>query len=283
VGNQSEVTATFLLPTKAATFGIGMMTDSSGVATAEAFVEFVPAVEATTTRSAATTATTAASNGIAGATAATSDGAAGDDGRNSVGKSWSVRVGIRNPITATGDLATRYMPHTDCCHKEDYNVSHHPVGTDDKVCQALCDADPLCKAWVYVIRGSPSGSGDCCLKNAISCIKHGNAKCSAGVKIAQNVSHCGPSPAPGGGTSKPTSALLHLLPSDTELELRVFTDNILIEVFFMGGRVVLTAPIQATEEAGFTAFASESMEVKKVQAWHIKPIWITPAEVANGV
>jgi sucrose-6-phosphate hydrolase SacC (GH32 family) len=76
--------------------------------------------------------------------------------------------------------------------------------------------------------------------------------------------------------------LLHLLPSDTELELRVFTDNILIEVFFMGGRVVLTAPIQATEEAGFTAFASESMEVKKVQAWHIKPIWITPAEVANS-
>ena len=45
VGNQSEVTATFTLPTKATTFGIGFMTNG-GKPTKEAFVSFVPAGEA---------------------------------------------------------------------------------------------------------------------------------------------------------------------------------------------------------------------------------------------
>jgi hypothetical protein len=52
---------------------------------------------------------------------------------------------------------------------EDYRITHLPPKTDPKHCEALCAADSKCKAWTYVIRGTPAGSGDCCLKTAVPC------------------------------------------------------------------------------------------------------------------
>lgn len=163
VGNQSEVTASFQLPTKPATFGIGFMT-TAGKPTKEAFVSFVPASEADAI-------------GVSG--------------------SWKVRVGVR--ATTTGDT------------------------TGDTA--ALAEARPP------------------------------------------------PPPAPG--------SMLNLLPADTQIEIRIFMDNTFAEVYFMGGRVAITSTTAATDDAGFTLFSDAAVTAVNVSAYHVDPIWVSPAEVKS--
>ena len=119
----------------------------------------------------------------------------------------------------------------------------------------------VCKAWTYVVRGSPSGSGDCCLKGSIPCPKGGSSTCTSGAKTATTLPQCGGGAGgnavsctvdytPNTNTSAPYYEVpvscgahkdtLRLLPSEKTVEIRVYTDVTFTETFFQGGRVAIT-------------------------------------------
>ena len=241
-GNQTEVVATFTLPSppRPVTFGLGLAA-SGTAATLDAYVAFEPP-------------------------------------SSSSSPSWEVAVGVRPAATKLTLNLTRRMAHTDIRSVHDYAKSHHPPGTDASVCQGLCDADSACRAWVYVVRGKPAGSGDCCLKNATGCPHLGSPTCTAGVKTPEQRHDCG-----GGGDTAQYTASLALLPTDSKVEVRAFVDNVLAEVYFMGGRVALTVPISLpTGELGATLFSSEDgLVVSSAEAWRVHSIWVTPEDVLD--
>ena len=73
-----------------------------------------------------------------------------------------------------------------------------------------------------------------------------------------------------------------LVPGDTAVDVRVFTDNTFIEVFIMGGRHAVTYGINSGVEsttAGMTLFSSSSITVTDVNAWHLNSIWVSPQEI----
>ena len=216
---------------------------------------------------------------------------------------WKVEAGLRPPSgrghhNSSGGVAlTRYMPHTDLLGG-DYNKNastgrHLPAGTDPKACQAECDKASECVAWTYVIRGKPAGSGDCCLKKhavtghegALSlCPKFNEDSCTSGVKAPTKApATCGSGGHAAAGTGY--AQALTLLPTDKEIELRLFTDHTICEAFFMGGRVALTSPLAPAQEgielAVFSEAAKEAIEVE-VEAWSVGEIWVTPEQVADG-
>lgn len=259
---QAEVIVHYPVPSVATTFGVAVLGQL------EAFVEFVPA----------------AASGVPQVSETNSKAAAGPGG------SWSVRVGIRSGTGGTN--LTRYMPHTDL-RGGDYNKNtsrHHPPGTDPHVCQAACDAAAECMAWTYVIRGEPAGSGDCCLKKMAPTGNESSLDLcprifragTSGVKTPRTVTGCG---GDDGGVSA-TEAWLSLLPSDTEVQVRVFTDHAIAEIFFAGGRVALTTPIAgdaADPDAGMTLFTSAAQATNvTASAWTMGDIWVTPQQVLRG-
>ena len=138
---------------------------------------------------------------------------------------------------------SRWMNDTDL-PAGDYATSHHLPSSGDtaKTCQMLCDADPKCAAWVWVVRGTPAGAADCCLKNAAFACPgtvlppHPCTACAltAGVKV------------PGTCTSLPPAAMpvnfeVVLLKDETTLDVRVLVDRPVVEVFVQGGRGAFVA------------------------------------------
>ena len=106
-----------------------------------------------------------------------------------------------------------------------------------------------------------------------------NAKtCTSGVKVPTSApAGCGhPSPHPPAGPHDP-EAQLGLLPADKSIEVRIFVDHVMIEVFFMDGRVALTSPFAGTapEDAGFTLFSGQPTEARAA-GWQVGEIWVTP-------
>jgi hypothetical protein len=275
-GNQTEVVATFELPSppRPVTFGLGLAA-SGTAAQLEAYVAFEPAPPPPPLPPQAASDSDSAAPAAAAVVAAAA--------------AWNVEVGVRPAAAAAAPVnLTRRMAHTDL-EVHDYAKSRHAPGTDASVCQALCDADAACRAWVWVIRGQPAGSGDCCLKNATGCPRAGASTCTAGVKVPEQRRDCGGGA--GGGTARYTASLA-LLPGDTEVELRAFVDSVLVEVYFMGGRVALTAPLTLPAEAaaaaaggagvGATLFSSEDgLRVRSAEAWHVRSIWVTPQQVLD--
>ena len=261
---QAEVLATFAMPAnEAATFGVGIL----GVL--EAFVEFVPAP------------TGHSVGGLrSGATS----------------PSRQVRVGVRarNTTVPGGALVKRYMVETDLMGG-DYNKNSHrhfPPGTNPELCQAECDAAEECVAWTYVIRGEPKGSGDCCLKKmgatghekSLNLCPHHAPACTSGLKVPRHVTHCDNSGERGATAAE---AQLSLLPTDKELEIRVFTDHTILEVFFVDGRVALTTPLPPMgqdDDAGFELFTSAKQEIAvTVAAWQVGEIWVSPDSILEQV
>ena len=258
---QAEVIALFPVPKFATEFGVVIS------ASWEAFVAFIPNPNLQPDTAAASTA-------------------------------WKVIAGLRSPShhnRSNGTQLGRYMPNTDLMGG-DYNKNattgrHYPPGTDPTVCQTECDKAAECVAWTYVIRGQPEGSGDCCLKkraptgheSALNLCPRLNARdCTSGVKTPTRQ----PATCSNGGGSNghdiTYSQALALLPTDSELEIRVFTDNSICEVFMMGGRVALTAPlVPESIEFGVFARSPTAMEVT-VEAWSVDEIWVTPQEVIAG-
>ena len=77
---------------------------------------------------------------------------------------------------------------------------------------------------------------------------------------------------------------LHLLPTDEEVTLQVFTDRTLVEAYFMGGRVAMTSHINAAftrphERPQAEVFATAAAEVRSVMAWEMRSIWASTEEV----
>jgi hypothetical protein len=176
--------------------------------------------------------------------------------------STSLRVGVGQDDPG---MLTNYMAHTDL-PGGDFNVTNVNY-TDPHVCEQACFADPKCQAYTYVVR--PPLYASCCQKGADGWGYNPNdAICTSGVR--------NPKPAP--GASK--TAVLTLLPSDTEVEVRVFVDNTFLEAYWQDGRVAMTATLMGTEpEAGMSVFASGQVQVTAVDVWRVNSIWISPEEV----
>lgn len=165
----------------------------------------------------------------------------------------------------------------------DYSVVHHPASFNASSCQALCDAASKCKAWVWVVRGQPAGSGDCCLKSVVPCPrKTGGSTMFAGGKVAGTAESCLPTGGGGGGGGG-VQDTLQLSSADKTFEVRVFADQTVVEVYFMDGRVAMTmsGPTQvangsvsvlANSTAGSATTFSGSV-------YEMNGIWVSPEEV----
>ena len=226
---------------------------------------------------------------------------------------YSVRVGVRPgsipnpsppaPASNTTANLTRMMPDTDL-GGADYSVTHHPASWTAKDCQALCDGQTKCKAWVWAVRGHPAGSGDCCLKEAVPCPVHSRPgeSVTSGAKVAGvqhccecNRQHCDCPHGSGGdgdGSSgeraarRPippimlTTDTLQLLPSDTALDVRIFTDNGVLEVYWMDGRVVMTVVTPLNLRSGAITMGSTGTNTTaSATAWAMGGIWTSVERV----
>ena len=85
-----------------------------------------------------------------------------------------LKAGAKTPVVARGptnntDLSGTSINHTYTKH------ANKTAGALD--CQATCDADPLCRAWVYVPYGDaktgPESLERCCIKGNLCCVTRG--------------------------------------------------------------------------------------------------------------
>jgi sucrose-6-phosphate hydrolase SacC (GH32 family) len=185
---------------------------------------------------------------------------------------------------------------------DDYSVKHNASTDRDAAtaaCQKNCDADPKCKAWTYVVRGAPSGSGDCCLKSNVPCPHSKVDSCTSGVKTPSMPTGCGPKLtctveyAPPTNASAPYYELavacggskdtLRLTLKEKELRLRAYLDVTFAEVFFQDGRVAITEVV-ALGDAAQVALESDGADatVKSATVYPMKGIWTTPDAVRKA-
>jgi len=222
---------------------------------------------------------------------------------------FGVAVGKSGGADSGVDVST-YMQRTDL-PGADYNITHMPVGTDPKTCAAACDADDKCQAWTYVVRGSPVGSGDCCLKSSVPCpVTSGgaSASCTSGSKTNQTLHTCG---GDGSVTSctvdyepPPSSTVdaaafynvsvscgtfqdsLRLLSTETSVEMRMYSDATFVETFFQGGRTVITSKAPMDQSSDLTLLSdvpsSSVIRVASVDVYPIGSIWTTPEAVRKA-
>ena len=118
----------------------------------------------------------------------------------------------------------------------DYNTTHLGVGADAHVCQTLCLADLRCAAWTYVVRGTPTGSGDCIFKN----VRHGcpgrTKGCTSGLGHGPKTRSCA-NPTPPG--PRLIMQPVMVLRGET-LDVRVLVDRPVVEIFVQHGRAAYT-------------------------------------------
>jgi len=203
-----------------------------------------------------------------------------------------------------GTKVTTYMKKTDM-PGSDYNVTHYPVNTSPSVCASACEADSKCKAWTYVVRGEPAGSGDCCLKSDIPCpVTSGGASqsCTSGSKTNTTLKNC--------GNTDTTSCEIHyvppsssssvneyynvsvscgsfddtlrLLPEETDFELRIYSDATFLEAYFQQGRIAITAVATMDKSSDVTMYADSDVSVSSATAYSLRSIWVSEDEVRNA-
>jgi sucrose-6-phosphate hydrolase SacC (GH32 family) len=206
-----------------------------------------------------------------------------------------------------GTKVTTYMKKTDM-PGSDYNVTHHPVNTSPSVCASACEADSKCKAWTYVVRGEPAGSGDCCLKSDIPCpVTSGGASqsCTSGSKTNTTLKNCGNTDTTSceihyvpPSTSSSSSSVneyynvsvscgsfddtLRLLPEETDLELRIYSDATFLEAYFQQGRIAITAVATMDSSSDVTMYADSDVSVSSATAYSLRSIWVSEDEVRNA-
>lgn len=184
----------------------------------------------------------------------------------------------------------------------DYLVTHHPANTDPAVCQAACAADAKCNSWTYVIRGTPAGSGDCCLKSTVPCPTD-NAICTSGGKLAEahcegntgfscTVSYTPPSNASAPFYEVPvkcggTSDTLRLTASEQTVEIRALIDWTFVEAYFQSGRVAMTVAVTSdrkplSDDTGLAVTSTAPVTAQSVVAYPIKGIWTTADEIRKA-
>jgi len=211
-------------------------------------------------------------------------------------------ITISDGVAPSGPKVETMMAKTDM-PGGDYNITHHPANTDPKVCQALCEADAKCKSWTYVVRGSPAGSGDCCLKSVVPCPQANKAGMTSGAKTEQTLPGCGdrdstiqctveytPPLADLGGNTYyevpvqcgSTKDTLRLLPSEKEVELRIFTDWTFMEAYFQKGRIAMTVVSAINDNTGISVTSTADVTASAVTAYPIKSIWVSADDVRNA-
>jgi hypothetical protein len=128
-----------------------------------------------------------------------------------------------------------YMPGVDL-PGGDYNVTDVRY-SDPRACQAACARDgERCAAFTYVVR--PPLAGACCLKGAAHGAPVAAAGCTSGVLR-------GGGGGGGGGAGGAGSVPIPLLPGEAQLQLRVYVDRTLVEVFVGEGRAGTTVGVGA--------------------------------------
>ena len=216
--------------------------------------------------------------------------------------SFGVTVGAPSaPAPSPGTKVGTMMKGVDL-PGNDYNITHYPPKTDPKACEAACAADSKCKAWTYVIRGSPAGSGDCCLKGKVACPHTGMNTCTSGAKVETSVDGCGSS---GGGASlsctvdyvpNATAAVnavsvdcggskdtVNLVKGETTLELRIYADVTFAEAYFQGGRAAITKTVALTDTSAVSVTSTGgAVTAKSVTSYPLKSIWTTPDAVRKA-
>ena len=180
---------------------------------------------------------------------------------------------------------------------DDLTVTHHPGSFGANGCQKLCGTNAKCKGWVWVTRGAPAGSGDCCQKSGLVCPKPMKG-ITSGAKVATTIQCHGPKPAsasvvcsvayaPITNASAPFNevpvtcsggggATLRLLPAEKTLEIRMFSDATIVEGFFQKGRIAMTAGVGLTSDADIT-LSSSVATTADATAWPLNAIWISEA------
>jgi hypothetical protein len=178
----------------------------------------------------------------------------------------------------------------------DYSVTHHAAPFNATVCEAMCDKDAKCRAWTWVIRGSPAHSGDCCLKTAVMCPHKNVGSCTSGAKTATTIK-CGGAgatgitcsidytpPAPGANyTAVPVSCgahtdTLHLTPGEKTVEIRAYSDATFVEAFFGGGRAAITTTVALDDDSHLGLTSTTGITVDAT-VYPIRQIWTTPDAV----
>lgn len=216
---------------------------------------------------------------------------------------FGIVVGNVSTPPPSGKSIGTYMVGTDL-PGDDMGCTHHPAEFGGHGCQAMCNADPKCKAFTWVIRGSPAGSGDCCLKSGVPCPNpHPADPCTSGAKNATVVPGCGAAPANSGVSCvvdyKPqtntsaqfntvsvtcggTTDTVNLLPDEKTFEIRVFADSTFIEAYFQQGRAAMTVPVAMSNTTGLGLTASTQVQVESVTAYPMKAIWVDANTVRNA-
>jgi hypothetical protein len=93
---------------------------------------------------------------------------------------------------------TRWMNNTDM-PGDDVKVVHSAAGSatfGPEQCQKMCDGNSACNSWTWLIRGSPRGSGDCCMHGDTGCPNHAPGMTSGAKKAG--TAPCGRPPSPPG-------------------------------------------------------------------------------------
>lgn len=213
---------------------------------------------------------------------------------------FGLSVGV--PGGGSGTPVTTYMEKTDM-PGNDYNVTHYPANTDPKTCEAACLADEKCMAWTYVVRGSPVGSGDCCLKSDVPCpVTSGgaSAQCTSGAREQQTLPSCGSSNAmdctiayePPADPTKMYNVTvscgsfkddLRILPDEKSIEVRMYTDATFVETFFQQGRVAITSTATVSNTSDVTIVNNDgSVVVDSIDAYPIESIWVSEKNVRDS-
>jgi sucrose-6-phosphate hydrolase SacC (GH32 family) len=217
-----------------------------------------------------------------------------------LGNQSEIRVSFARPSVSTtlsvkvmgngGSLKPPYareMPGYDLAGG-DYSVTNVDY-KDFKICEAACDADDKCVSWTYVVRGPKYAS--CCLKGNVPKSSQ-KSTCTSGVKSMDSELTGGTDfsidyrPNEDGKISSVKvhggsfSDTLKLSPNDKTIDMDLYVDNTFTEAYFMNGRVAMTVPTGATNDAAVGVSSSaDGVTMNSATAWHVSPIWVTPEDV----
>ena len=149
-----------------------------------------------------------------------------------------------------------------------YNSSVEPYG-DAHLCQAACSADAACIAFTFE-QYSPT-TGRCNLRDEIADFTP-CSQCTAGFKP----------PAP-----PPAVAPLPLVPGDTRIDVRVFVDQSVAEIFVASGRWALTLDVSQGDLAAANmslvcAGGGGPVVAENVSVWSLGSIWVSADTVSEA-
>lgn len=143
--------------------------------------------------------------------------------------------------------------------------------TDVAICCAKCQADPDCVSWNVNRR-----SKICYTRG--SYVTNPGPQCAAGVLRPSPPEP--PPPAPHPSQKYPPPGKLQLLPTDTNVTLRLFVEPTFTEIFWQDGRVAMTATTPTGADTRATVYAGAAgATLLSATAWTVEDIWISPEDV----